>query len=176
MGTWLTLRSSGTAEPAWLLRPVAFAPQPLTSNVRPIIYMGKRLTLSGMVRQFIFWPLFPLFMCLIPTAYGGESYPTEARLYANAATEVLISKGICKDLRECSQMSLVFWEGGNPWIPTLKRAFINLYLISDEAVVDDVVAALKNRKDQTSGPPFTVTAYKSAHRETKVKLKVVKVD
>src|SRR5690606_16094508 len=43
LGQWswitrcLTPRSSGTAEPAWLLRPVAFAPQPLTSNVRLIM-------------------------------------------------------------------------------------------------------------------------------------------
>ena len=115
-----------------------------------------------------------LFSLLLTSVGGcGEAYRAEAKIYATAAQDALIEQGICTSYQDCSQREILFWEGGNPWIPSLKKVFIHIYGVKDLAVITAVEKSIGASKASTVGPPCLLTAYSSTHSEPKVKLREV---
>ena len=105
----------------------------------------------------------------------GESYPSEARRYSEVVQAVLIAKNICLNVQDCTRKQLVFWEGGNPWLPGYNMAFISLYETQDAALVDTVVARLKQVKSESAMPAVKLIAYSSTHAQSKVTFREVTI-
>lgn len=106
----------------------------------------------------------------------GEAYPEQAQTYSGAAEAALIAQGSCADTADCSKKELIFVEGGNPWIPGLKKVYVNIYGIKDLSTIDAVARSITQLKSTTSGPPFLLTIYSSSHSEPKVKFKEVGIN
>jgi hypothetical protein len=105
----------------------------------------------------------------------GESYPTEARRYSEVVQDVLIAESICLNVQDCTRKQVVFWEGGNPWLPGYNMAFVSLYETKDAALVDTVVARLKQVKSENAMPAVKLTAYSSPHAQSKVTFREVTI-
>lgn len=105
----------------------------------------------------------------------GESYPEEARRYHAVAQEVLIAKGACAGPQDCQRKEILFWEGGNPWLPGHNNAYVTLYETNDIALVEAIVARLKQAKAETSMPPVKLVVYSSTHRQSKVTFREVTI-
>jgi len=114
-----------------------------------------------------------LFLTCITTAGCGEAYRDQAVIYTAAAESALIANGVCANADDCTRRQVLFWEGGNPWIPSLKRVFINIYGIKDPTVVTAVSQSISRSRANISGPPCTLTTYSTEHNESKVKLSEV---
>ena len=117
-----------------------------------------------------------LFFASISAGGCGEAFPEQAGTYAAAAEVALIAQGLCADASDCGKRQLVFWEGGNPWIPSLKNVFVNLYGIKDPAAVNAVANSIAQSKAGIGGPPCQLTAYSTGHGEPKVKLTEVTIN
>lgn len=105
----------------------------------------------------------------------GEAYPTEAKQYTAAAGEVLIARKVCADAPDCRRKEMLFWEGGNPWIPSLKMAFVKLYDTQDEALVEAVVSKLHELRTKNGMPPVRLIVYSSKHSQAKIKFREVSI-
>lgn len=105
----------------------------------------------------------------------GESYPEEARRYHALAQEVLVAKQVCAGPQDCQRKEILFWEGGNPWFPGQNYAYVTLYETTDLALVEAVVARLKQAKAETSMPAAKVVAYSSKHRQSKITFREVTI-
>lgn len=103
----------------------------------------------------------------------GESYPEEARRYHALVQEVLVEKQVCDGPQDCQRKEILFWEGGNPWLPGHSYACVNLYETTDIALVEAIVARLNQAKAETSMPPVKLVAYRSKHRQSKVTFREV---
>jgi hypothetical protein len=106
----------------------------------------------------------------------GESYPEDARRYHAAAQEVLVTKQMCAAPQDCQRKEVLFWEGGNPWLPGHHYAYVTLYGTSDTALVEAIVARLKQAKTETSMPPVKLVVYSSKHRQSKVTFREVTIE
>jgi len=105
----------------------------------------------------------------------GESYPTEARRYCDVVQDVLIAKKLCSNAQDCTRKQMVFWEGGNPWLPGYNMAFVSLYETQDAALVDMVVTRLKEAKSESGMPAVKLIVYSSSHSQSKVQFREVAV-
>jgi hypothetical protein len=98
----------------------------------------------------------------------GESYPKEALIYLNSAQEVLIENSVCNNVQDCRKRELLFWEGGNPYIPSLNMAFVNLYETNNPLLADAVEARLRQVKKDINGPPVKLSIFSSPHLRSKI--------
>jgi hypothetical protein len=105
----------------------------------------------------------------------GESYPEEARRYHAAAQEVLVAKEVCARAQDCQRKEILFWEGGNPWLPGHDHVYVTLYETNDAALVEAIVARLKQVKAETSMPSVKLVVYSSRHRQSKVRFREVTI-
>ncbi|MGH6649035.1 hypothetical protein, partial [Aquabacterium sp.] len=96
-----------------------------------------------------------LLIPLVGVSIGGcgEAYPDEAQTYTAAAEVSLIAQGICANTQDCAKREVLFWEGGNLWIPSLKKVFVNIYGVKDPASVEAVARSIVESKSSTGGPP-----------------------
>ncbi len=115
------------------------------------------------------------FVLTVSLSGCGESYPSEARRYCDVVKHVLIAKRICLDTQDCTRKQMVFWEGGNPWLPGYNMAFVSLYETHDAALVDAIVARLKQVKSESGMPAVKLTTYSSSHSQSKVKFREVTI-
>jgi len=68
---------------------------------------------------------------------------------------------------DCQRKEILYWEGGNPWLPGHSKVYLNLYETSDPALVAAIVAKLKHVKAEGSLPPVRLTVYRSRHLQPK---------
>lgn len=106
----------------------------------------------------------------------GEAHPIEARRYAEAAEEILVARNICASAQECRRKEILFWEGGNPWLPGYDKAFVLLYGTDDAALVDAIIARLKEIRHERGMPQARLVVYRSRHLQPKVVFREVSIE
>ncbi len=106
----------------------------------------------------------------------GEAYPEQARQYHAAAQEVLVAKQVCATFQDCQRKEILFWAGGNPWLPGYNHAYVTLYETDDIALVEAIVARLKLAKAEPSMPPVKLVVYSSRHGQSEVAFREVIIE
>lgn len=97
----------------------------------------------------------------------GESFPKEAEIYLASAREVLVEKGFCSDLQDCRKREILFYEGGNPWMPSPNMAFVNLYEVNNSELVAAIEQRLRETQKEIKGPPVKLTVFSNSHPQKK---------
>lgn len=105
----------------------------------------------------------------------GEAYPLEAKRYCDAAQEVLITEQVCADVQDCQRKELLFWEGGNPWLPGYDMAFVSLYETKDAVLVEAIVTKLKQVRADANMPPVKLTVRSTRHSQMNVTFREVMI-
>ncbi|KAB2875209.1 MAG: hypothetical protein F9K36_05900 [Burkholderiaceae bacterium] len=97
--------------------------------------------------------------------------------YHALATSVLMSRGVCASSQDCQRRQILFAEGGefSLGVATWGGAYITLYSISDEALVQDLALAFRKLHGRLKQPKVVLTVYSSAHGQAKVRFREVEI-
>jgi len=104
------------------------------------------------------------------SACNSHRYYAEAIQYHALATSVLVSRGVCASSQDCQRRQLAFFEAGEFSLGVVAwgGVYINLYSISDEALVQETTLAFRELHGRLKQPKVVLTVYSSAHGVAKV--------
>lgn len=71
---------------------------------------------------------------------------------------------------------MLFWEGGNAWLPGHDYVFVTLYETGNAELVEAVVQRLRQVRLEGAMPPVKLIVYSSAHRQPKVVFREVTIE
>ena len=109
---------------------------------------------------------------------SSHAYHAEAMQYTELAQGVLIARGMCSNKQDYSSKGLVFFEAGRTSFGFIGwgGVFVNLYDITDAALVDEVTSKFQELHGRLKEPKVTLNVYSSKHSEAKIKFREIVID
>lgn len=76
----------------------------------------------------------------------------------------------------CMTDRVLFWEGGNAWLPGHDDAYVTIFEAGNPELVEAVVQRLRQLRLEGAMPPVDFIVYRSAHRQPKLVFREVNIE